>query len=93
MIDTTNSSTSVNVTPGIYYGWLCPACGRGCSPWVNYCPCKGEVQAQPYPGIPYYPMPYYPVWQPNYYPSVYTTGTSGTQPYNPNWTAQNTNKV
>ena len=20
-------------------GWICPVCGRGVAPWVNYCPC------------------------------------------------------
>lgn len=25
-------------------GWICPVCGRGVSPWVDYCPCavKGD---------------------------------------------------
>lgn len=21
-------------------GWICPVCGRGVAPWVNYCPCQ-----------------------------------------------------
>lgn len=21
-------------------GWICPVCGRGIAPWVDYCPCK-----------------------------------------------------
>lgn len=21
-------------------GWVCPVCGRGVAPWVDYCPCK-----------------------------------------------------
>ena len=21
-------------------GWICPVCGRGVAPWVDYCPCK-----------------------------------------------------
>lgn len=21
-------------------GWICPACGRGVAPWVDYCPCR-----------------------------------------------------
>lgn len=23
-------------------GWICPVCGRGLAPWVNYCPCQGD---------------------------------------------------
>lgn len=23
-------------------GWICPVCGRGVAPWVNYCPCQGS---------------------------------------------------
>jgi len=22
------------------YGWVCPVCGQGCSPWQATCPCK-----------------------------------------------------
>lgn len=21
-------------------GWVCPVCGRGVAPWVDYCPCQ-----------------------------------------------------
>lgn len=21
-------------------GWICPVCGRGVAPWVDYCPCR-----------------------------------------------------
>ena len=21
-------------------GWICPVCGRGCSPWESTCPCR-----------------------------------------------------
>jgi hypothetical protein len=21
-------------------GWICPVCGRGMAPWVDYCPCQ-----------------------------------------------------
>lgn len=21
-------------------GWICPVCGRGVAPWVDYCPCQ-----------------------------------------------------
>jgi predicted amidophosphoribosyltransferase len=23
-------------------GWVCPVCGRGVAPWVDYCPCRGS---------------------------------------------------
>jgi hypothetical protein len=23
-------------------GWICPVCGRGVAPWVDYCPCQGS---------------------------------------------------
>ena len=23
-------------------GWICPVCGRGVAPWVNYCPCQAN---------------------------------------------------
>lgn len=23
-------------------GWICPVCGRGLAPWVNFCPCQGS---------------------------------------------------
>ena len=23
-------------------GWICPVCGRGLAPWVDYCPCQGS---------------------------------------------------
>ena len=23
-------------------GWVCPVCGRGVAPWVDYCPCQGS---------------------------------------------------
>jgi hypothetical protein len=23
-------------------GWICPVCGRGVAPWVEYCPCQSD---------------------------------------------------
>lgn len=23
-------------------GWICPVCGRGVAPWMDYCPCQGS---------------------------------------------------
>ncbi len=23
-------------------GWICPVCGRGLAPWVDFCPCQGS---------------------------------------------------
>jgi predicted amidophosphoribosyltransferase len=23
-------------------GWICPVCGRGVAPWVDFCPCQGS---------------------------------------------------
>jgi hypothetical protein len=29
------------VTPApILFGWVCPICGKGVSPWQPWCPCK-----------------------------------------------------
>lgn len=32
--------TETNDPPKMY-GWVCPVCGRGLSPYTNVCPCKG----------------------------------------------------
>lgn len=37
--------TSVNDIPtpqgfGKQEGWICPVCGRGVAPWVDFCPCQ-----------------------------------------------------
>lgn len=23
-------------------GWICPVCGRGVAPWMNFCPCQSD---------------------------------------------------
>lgn len=25
-------------------GWICPVCGRGVAPWVDYCPCQSNFK-------------------------------------------------
>lgn len=25
-------------------GWICPVCGRGVAPWVDYCPCQSDFK-------------------------------------------------
>ena len=25
-------------------GWICPVCGRGVSPWMDFCPCKSDLK-------------------------------------------------
>ena len=36
---TTSSNKSKNKDKMIY-GWICPICGRGVSPYMSYCNCK-----------------------------------------------------
>lgn len=26
-------------------GWICPVCGRGVAPWMNWCPCQKDAYA------------------------------------------------
>ena len=32
-------SYSETINPPKMYGWVCPVCGRGLSPWTRSCPC------------------------------------------------------
>ena len=34
----------VNATDFKQYGWICPVCGRGVSPWTSVCPCHSELK-------------------------------------------------
>lgn len=39
--DPTHGVTPIKIGGPI--GWVCPVCGRGCAPYVSFCPCKGPV--------------------------------------------------
>lgn len=43
LISNTTSTTSSNKSENkdkMIYGWICPVCGRGVSPYTDYCNCK-----------------------------------------------------
>ena len=39
-ISKTSKSVSETVNKPVQYGWICPVCGRGNSPFTSTCPCK-----------------------------------------------------
>ena len=39
-ISKTSKSVSETMNKPVQYGWICPVCGRGNSPFTNTCPCK-----------------------------------------------------
>lgn len=39
-ISKTSKSVSETVNRPVQYGWICPVCGRGNSPFTSTCPCK-----------------------------------------------------
>ena len=32
---------------GMIYGWICPVCGKGISPYISYCNCKFNEYSTP----------------------------------------------
>ena len=41
-MDNIFSGSSETINPPKMYGWICPVCGRGLSPFTSVCPCQGE---------------------------------------------------
>ena len=39
-ISKTSKSVSETMNKPVQYGWICPVCGRGNSPFTDTCPCK-----------------------------------------------------
>lgn len=37
---TTGTISSETINPPKMFGWICPVCGRGLSPFTAVCPCK-----------------------------------------------------
>ena len=63
-------SETINKPDTFEYGWICPVCGRGVSPWVSVCPCR-QLYVNPYnPAFPYNPWPNVPY--------TYSQNTKGT---------------
>lgn len=49
---TSNSATFSNEDGnenknGMIYGWICPVCGKGISPYISYCNCKFNEYSTP----------------------------------------------
>lgn len=52
---TSNSTKSSNKSENkdkMIYGWICPVCGKGVSPYTDYCNCKFNEYSISY-SIPY----------------------------------------
>ena len=72
------NSESATINPSMFYGWVCPRCGRVNAPWKGSCDCFNDIPAPntppntPFPLAPYYEpdnpqTPYYnpPIETPN----------------------------
>lgn len=47
-ISSTSSNEDGNENKnGIIYGWICPVCGKGISPYISYCNCKFNEYSTP----------------------------------------------
>ena len=44
MVDNRPSNCDIPMSQdfGKQEGWICPVCGRGVAPWVDYCPCQSD---------------------------------------------------
>ena len=61
----TGESYSTSINPPVYYGWVCPKCGRVNAPWKSICDCYKESGGYTPPNIyPFTPAPTTP-WGPN----------------------------
>ena len=38
---------SIKNNNGSIYGWICPVCGKGISPYISYCNCKFNEYSTP----------------------------------------------
>lgn len=38
----TTTTFSASTPPPKLYGWICPVCGRGLSPFTYVCPCRND---------------------------------------------------
>ena len=61
------------------YGWICPVCGRGLSPWTHVCPCYDEIKIEKITTSPSTTgEAYYTQLGTNYTTSTYTAHTGKT---------------
>ena len=61
----TNQSNSTTINSFVYYGWVCPKCGRVNAPWKSTCDCYRDANDYNPPNVyPFTPAPATP-WEPN----------------------------
>ena len=44
----TCETVTINSEPPKMYGWVCPVCGRGLSPFTRVCPCQDRWEVTCY---------------------------------------------